>query len=288
MIKSIVRYSIALIAFCSMPLLAQNLAPNPDFLDGASSHTYKVIDGVALRLHVYHAVNPEQDPAPAIVFFFGGGWRNGSISQFVPHATHLAASGITAIVADYRVANRHGSTVAEALADAKSAVRWIRANAATLDIDPNRLAAGGGSAGGHLAAATAVVTGFDSKRDDHAVSAQPNLLVLFNPALDTARIGPNRPQQFGDDGEALSVLHQLSDASVPTVIFHGKADRTVPYAEAEEYCEKLNGLGGRCDLHGYEGATHGFFNKARDDGRWYRPTVATMDEFLAEQGYLSP
>ena len=119
-------------------------------------------------------------------------------------------------------------------------------------------------------------------------SAQPDALVLFNPALNTAGLSQNRPHQFDADALGLSPMQQLKDQSVPTVIFHGTADTTVPHIVAEEYCEKLNGLYGSCTLHSYDGASHGFFNRRVQGGRWYRPTVKAMDSFLSELGYLEP
>jgi acetyl esterase/lipase len=72
----------------------------------------------------------------------------------------------------------------------KSALLWVRKKANELGLDANRSAAGGSSAGGHLAAATATVNGFDGKSDDLKISAAPNALVLFNPALNVASPPP--------------------------------------------------------------------------------------------------
>jgi acetyl esterase/lipase len=263
------------------------LIPNPDFLDSASSHTYKSVDGVTLRLHVFQPHGDRSEPAPAMVFFFGGGWRQGSVGQFVPHAEHLSNLGMVAVIADYRVLFRHGSIVADALSDAKSAIRWVRSHADELGIDPQRIAAAGGSAGGHLAAATAAITGFDSDGEDLSVSSQPNALVLFNPAVNTGRIGDSRRAQFPGDAEALSPYHQVAGNFVPTLILHGHDDTTVPYSDAVDFCDKVTRLAGSCKLVGYEEATHGFFNKGRNNDRWYYPTVAEMDAFLTDLGYLN-
>ena len=98
----------------------------------------------------YH--DPSVDRRPAVVFFFGGGWNGGSVHQFEKHATYLAQRGIVAFLADYRVKNRQGVTPDDCVRDGKSAVRWIRVNASRLGVDPEKIAAGGGSAGGHVAA----------------------------------------------------------------------------------------------------------------------------------------
>lgn len=273
----------AVLATVFFSMAGAQQSPNEDFMDGAKSVTYRNEDGVTLRLHVYQPPSNVQKTGSAIVFFFGGGWRQGNITQFQPHAFHLSNQGMVAIVVDYRVFGRYGSTVDDAVSDAKAAISWVRAHAEDLGVDPNRIVASGGSAGGHLAAATATVSGYESSR----FSSEPNALVLFNPALDTADIGPRRPQQFADLGEALSPTHQLSDQTVPTLILHGTADTTVPYEVATSYCAKVDGMNGDCTVIGYEGATHGFFNKGRDNGRWYKPTVAEMDKFLHRLGYLN-
>ncbi|HEV3028839.1 MAG TPA: alpha/beta hydrolase, partial [Planctomycetota bacterium] len=99
------------------------------------------------------------DRRPVIVFFFGGGWTQGTVQQFAPQAAYLAKRGMVAARADYRVKSRHQVTPDKCVEDAKSAVRWLRKNAATLGIDPEKVVAAGGSAGGHLAACTATVLG---------------------------------------------------------------------------------------------------------------------------------
>ena len=278
-------FLIVALAFCQQAI--PQLLPNPDFLDGAGSHTYKSIDGVTLRLHIFQPTDAKVESRAAIVFFFGGGWRQGSVNQFIPHAEHLSNLGITAVIADYRVFLRHGSTVADAVSDAKSAIRWLRSHAELLGIDPQRIAAAGGSAGGHLAAATATIDGYDSAEEDLSISSRPNALVLFNPAVNTGRIGESRPAQFLGDAEILSPYHQVGENFVPTLIMHGHDDATVPYSDVADFCDKVIHLAGDCTLIGYEGATHGFFNKGRDNDRWYHSTIAEMDMFLTEIGYLS-
>ena len=138
-----------------------------------------------LRLHVF---SPSDQTASAhraaIVLFFGGGRTSGSIAQFVPQARHLAGRGMVAVVADYRVRARHGSSPYQSIADAKSAMRWTRSHGGhAWHRHPDRIAAGGGSSGGHLALATAMIEGFDEAAEDLAVRSTPNALVLFNPPL---------------------------------------------------------------------------------------------------------
>ena len=269
--------------------------PQPTTLDGAASHVYKSINGIDLRLHIFKPSDAVARPRPAIVFFFGGGWTGGTVNQFVGQSQHLAHRGMVAIVADYRVYGRHQTDAFAAIADAKSAIRWVRARAAELGIDPNRIAAGGGSAGGHLAAASASIPSFDEPTEDQRVSSRPNALVLFNPALNTARdsgaatgtAGATINPRFGDRGRDGSPFHHLGPGLPRTIIFHGKNDTTVPYTDVEQYCAAAVKHGNQCDLIGYEGATHGFFNRGNADGKWYRETLLEADRFLTRIGYLS-
>jgi acetyl esterase/lipase len=156
----------------------------PPHLEDATVEKYKTVGDVSLNLWIF---NPQDhkpsDHRAAILFFFGGGWNSGSPEQFQSQCRHLAERGMVAMAVDYRVNSRHGVKPVQCVADAKSAMRWVRANAVRLGIDPQRIAAGGGSAGGHLAACTALIKDCDEPGENTAVSAVPNALVLFNPAL---------------------------------------------------------------------------------------------------------
>jgi len=243
---------------------------------------YKSIDGTQLRLHVFSPNSPGPNTRPAIVFFFGGGWTQGLVTQFAPQARHLAERGMVAIVADYRVFGRHHTSPFEAMADAKSAIRWVRGHSAQLGIDSDRIVAAGGSSGGHIALSAAVFATFDEAGEDRTVSSKPNALVLFNPAVDTSNI-----PRFGDSGgAAASPFHHVGRGLPPTIILHGKSDTTVPYIGVERFCEKARTLGNQCQLVGYEGATHWFFNPQNADGQWYRETLLEADRFLTRIRFL--
>ena len=134
----------AILILClSIPVVAQesSIAPQPLSIDGATTYVYKSINGTALRLYVFSPPNHSSATRrPAILFFFGGGWTRGDVRQFVPQSQHLADRGMVAIVADYRVFGRHKTSPFEAIADAKSAIRWVRSRAVELGIDPDRIA----------------------------------------------------------------------------------------------------------------------------------------------------
>jgi acetyl esterase/lipase len=272
-----------------MPIwaLAKNAAiePQPLAITGAIPHVYKSIDGAELRLHVFNpSAHRISDTQPAIVFFSGGGWTHGTVEQFVPHAIHLAQRGMVAIVADYRVFDRYKTTPFDAMADAKSAIRWLRSHAKELGIDPQRIAAAGGSAGGHIALAAALFDNFDDPKEDKRISSRPNALVLFNPAIDTSY--DRNKVLFGDRGREASPIHHMNGMMPPMVIFHGKADKVIPYAEVEKFCSEARHLGDQCKLFGYDNASHGFFTPRHKHGEWYRETLVEMDRFLTSIGFL--
>lgn len=261
---------------CALAAPKQDKTPKPDRI-----MAYKKLDSVTLKLHIFQPPGHKAaDRKPAIVFFFGGGWVGGTPRQFYPQSRYLADRGMVAMCAEYRVRKVHKTTPAECVKDGKSAIRWIRANAGKLGIDPGKLAAGGGSAGGHVAAATGTVKGFDEAGEDTGTCCRPNALVLFNPVYD------NGPKGYGHDRvkdywQAFSPMHNIHKATPPTIVFLGTKDRLIPVASGEEYKKRMQAKGLRCDLHLYKNQPHGFFNKAR-----YYETVLEMDKFLASLGYL--
>jgi acetyl esterase/lipase len=192
---------------------------------------------------------------------------------------------MVAISAEYRVKSRDKTTPKECVMDGKSALRWVRKHAKELGVDPKMIAAGGGSAGGHVAAATVNSKGFE-EGENLEVSSRPAALVLFNPVFD------NGPKGYGHDRvkdywKEISPMHNISKESPPTVVFLGTKDHLIPVATAEEYKKKMEAAGGRCDLHLYEGQTHGFFNRNRDnDDKYFDMTTREVDEFLVSLGFL--
>ncbi|MCS6851545.1 MAG: alpha/beta hydrolase [Gemmataceae bacterium] len=234
-----------------------------------------------LVMHLY--LPPDwkaSDRRPAIIFFFGGGWSGGSHVQFIPQARYLASRGLVAACADYRIASKHKTTPDVCVEDAKSAIRWLRGKAPELGIDPDKVIASGGSAGGHLAAATALVPGFDAATDDRKISCKPNALVLFNPALNLE--GRSMKGADGSDvAKAISPTLFLDQTLPPTIIFFGTADRLLP--QGEEFLTKAKTLGRRVELWTAADMPHSFFNRSP----WLEVTTRKMDEFLAGLGYLS-
>ena len=291
-----------LAAFCALltlPSLAfSQSADYPPRFEDAHERTYKTIDDVDLKLWIFDPANHKKsDRRPAAVFFFGGGWKSGNPAQFEQHCRYLASRGMVAITADYRVRSRHENLADRCVADAKSAIRWVRVHAEELGVDPQRIVAGGGSAGGHLAACTAVIADLDEPDEDTSVSSVPNALVLFNPALllapydgitlDSEKVA-DIATRTGVPPERISPIHHVRSGLPPMIVFHGKDDPTVPYATIDKFRQVTQSAGNSFDLRGYPGQQHGFFNYGRGGkpGEYFARTVHAMDKFLAGLGYL--
>ena len=219
---------------------------------------------------------------PALVFFHGGGWKNGNYKAFKRQCSYLASRGMVAISADYRIKSLHHTTPFEAVQDAKSAIRFVRKNPSALSIDPNKIASGGGSAGGHLAAVCGIIEGFDDPNENLTISSKPNALVLFNPVYDNSKEGYGY-SIFKDRYMEISPLHNITIGAPPTVVFFGTKDKTTPVKSSEEFKTKMKAVGSRCDLFLFEGQEHSFFNK----GTYFNKTLFETDLFLLSLGYLS-
>lgn len=245
--------------------------------------TYKKVGNQELKLYVEKPADwKATDRRPAIVFFFGGGWVGGKPEQFQRHSEYLATRGMVGVRVQYRTIPKGDSgPPLVCCADAKSAMRYVRSHAAELGIDPARIAGAGGSAGGHLAAFTALVDGLDDPNDDIKVSCKPDALVLFNPVFDN---GPGEwgNKRVGDRYKEFSPAHNITRDAPPTIVFLGDKDDLIPVKVVKSYQSRMEKAGVRCDVHIYPGMAHGFFNNPPA----YQKTLIEADKFLASLGWI--
>lgn len=243
---------------------------------------YKQIDSVQLKMEIYQPkALVKTKKYPTIIFYFGGGWSQGSITQFSPYAAHCVEKGMIAILVDYRVKSRQKTTPIESLKDAKSAMRFLRRNATEFNIDPNRMIASGGSAGGQLAAACFTSETINEVGEDLKISAKPNALVLFNPVIDNSKEGYGY-DRVKENWKDFSPLQNINKGFPTTAFFVGTKDNLVPVKTAEMFKNKVDSVGSRCELYYYEDQQHGFFNKVE-----FHPDIfAKMDAFLKSLGYI--
>ena len=248
---------------------------------------YKVVNKDTLKLQIYNPVNFDaQKKYPTIVFYFGGGWNGGTIYQLKDQALYFASRGMISVLVDYRVKNKHGTSPFESVKDAKSAMRFLKLNANKYCIDANKIVGSGASAGGHLAAATALLDGLNESTDDLTLSPTVTALVLFNPVIDNGK-GGYAYERIGDRYLEFSPFYNIKKGAPPTIFFLGDKDKLIPVATAYKYKEKMEAVGSRCDVFIYENQQHGFFNKGKQEGdRCYIETVREADIFLESLGYL--
>jgi len=243
---------------------------------------YKQIDDITLDVFIYYPENfQESDKRAALAFFHGGGWECGKPEWGNSQCSHFASLGMVCFSFEYRLKTQHDATPLECIADAKSALRWMRENAKEFGIDPEKIAASGFSAGGHLSACTAMIDKFDEPYEDHSVSSSANALMLWV-----------TPVKVFDDGWFKEILKGKAKVSEcdpaehirpdlpPSIIFQGTADNQVPFWSVKEFVNNMISAGNRCELHIYEGQTHlGWGENAVD-------VMNKMDDFLASIGYL--
>jgi acetyl esterase/lipase len=267
-------------AWNAIVALVSLFAASPSFgQENTKPFTYAKTKQADLEMIVHFPPGwKDTDKRPGILFFFGGGWENGTVKAFEPQAKYFASRGMVAARADYRVKSRHGVTPKECVDDARRAVRWFRQNAAKLGVDPDRIVASGGSAGGHIAACTTLKPGSDP--DDAQVSSKANALILFNPVL---RFGPQLLKKIDNDeatGKAISPILHLAKDSPPTLLFFGTDDFL--FKQGQEFIQRSKELGHRSEMFEAEKQPHGFFHKTP----WKEKTLVRADEFLVSLGYL--
>ncbi|MEY3897512.1 MAG: hypothetical protein RLZZ214_3033 [Verrucomicrobiota bacterium] len=241
---------------------------------------------------------PEGERHPAILWIHGGAWVGGTTEATTPHARYFAERGMFAANLVYRLASPGKVTVADCLADCRSAMTYLREHAADLGIDPDRIAVAGDSAGGHLAAALGTLP-------DEDISSRPNAMLLFNPIVDMTEgdwiryaVGgaalankksplPAAPEDVAL-ARSLSPIFHIKSGQAPSIILHGRADHVVSVIQAERFAAASRAAGSRCDRVIYEdNIGHAFVLAGY---RWPEPVVVEAiragDRFLVSLGWL--
>lgn len=247
---------------------------------------YKRVQDRELHLHIFE---PEgfrvTDRRPCFIAIHGGGWTGGEPRRFYPFAAHFAKLGMVGISLEYRLINKKlGTTPFECVKDGRSAVRYVRRHAAELGLDPQKITVSGGSAGGHVAAATALFNGIDEPGEDTSVSSVPNALVLYFPVIDTSTEGYGNAK-CGERWREISPVHQVKPGVPPTIVFHGTGDTTTPFKGAKAFDEAMRQAGNRCELIVHEGGKHGYL---MFDRALFQESLKRSEQFLASLGFLKP
>ena len=237
-------------------------------------------------------------PRPAVLMYHGGGWVAGDRSDMAPMAKFLASLGYTAASAQYRLASKQGPHYPAQVQDTFAALKFLKSHAKEYDIDPDRIAVMGESAGGHLALLVGLardpsIFGGDDYPD---VSAKVACIVdIYGPTnlpdlcqtgdLVARLVGPiflnarlcDEPVKWRD---ASPINHVRADAP-PVLIVHGIGDETVPIGQADQLHKALHEAGATCQIVRVKGAGHGWgYDFTANPCMRTLPAIA---QFLGEQ-----
>jgi acetyl esterase/lipase len=266
-----------LISAAALP--AQSVAPKitPDVVYGHK-------DGLAMTFDVFTPATPN---GAGVLFMVSGGW----VSTWVPPETlvrrvePLLAKGFTVFSV------RHGSSprykVPDAAADVERAVRYIKLNAATFGVDPSRLGAYGGSAGGHLALMLGLDPDAGNPQARDVVLRGPSGLaavVAYFPPVDLRGwTGPSKQfpaLEFPSElAPSVSPIDFVSSDDPPVLLSHGDADTLVPIAHSERMRAGLAAVGATVDFVTIPGGDHGFRDPAHSQ-RAMELTVSWFERHL--------
>ena len=238
---------------------------------------FKNVSGTELKAHIFFPKNLSQsDIRPAFVFFHPGGWTMGEPEWGYDLCHHFSKFDMVAISFEYRLSSIGGYCPADAVLDAKSAVRWTRQHSPEFGIDSDMVIVGGISAGGHLAACTAMIPGMDDPEDNLGYSPVPQALALQSTPVNPAIYGQFiQLLQGREKPEDLSPSHHVKADLPPMCLVQGTADEIVSYESVKEFAYKMQESGNHCTLHTFEGADHFFMNKS-DQVR----AIKLIDEFV--------
>ena len=218
-----------------------------------------------VKLDLYLPKQPTSAKIPCIVVVHGGGWRSGDKTRFAHIAAALAEQGFAAACIGYRLLPE--VEFPAPVLDCKAAVRWVRANAAKHGLDPDRIGAIGGSAGGHLVAmlgTSDTVASLEGDGGNADISSRVQAVVAMATPADMTRMG-DRQNLAADLARLISPVTHVTKNSAPVLLLHGTKDTLVPMAQSELLLEKYRQAGAKAELVKIEGGAHAFWNAAKFD-----------------------
>ncbi len=225
---------------------------------------YYESEGIALPLHIFSPTDLSKEKSyPTIIFFHGGGWQTGTPKQFHPQCAILSKLGFQCVSVGYRVSNIYQSTPLQSANDALSAIYFLYSHANSLNINVKQIFLAGGSAGGHLAALSAIRL----QQSDAKINIAG--LILLNPILNLAPGNPDH-HLVTNHWQQLSPFHQMKQEIPPTLILVGDQDKESPLNLLKAFCHKAISLGGQCRINVAENQKHGFFNYHISRFQFYR------------------
>ena len=264
----------------------------PDDVTFESGVEYANPDDQHLQLNIARP-KAGDGPFPAIICIHGGGFRAGKRDGYDGLIVKLAQQGYVAVTVSYRLAPKYQFPAA--VHDTKAAVRWLRANAAKYKVDPTRIGATGGSAGGHLAqflGVTADVKEFEGDgghvKESSAVACVVNVYgpsdftKSYGKSVDAAEVLPlflgGNLEKARKQHLKASPLYWVTPNAAPTLCIHGTEDKYVAHEQAVWLIDKLKASGVEAELLTLDGAGHGF--KGKDAETADKALVAYFDKRL--------
>ncbi len=267
--------------------------------DPAPTEIFRIRDQVAV--HYFEPVSPRVPGSnPCFIFIHGGGWKSGTPAEPYRWCRYLAEHGVSAFSVNYQLSNeKNGIKPTQCLMDAKTAFRWVRANAERFGIDPNRIAAGGPSAGGHLSTALATIDGYDHSGDELSVSCRPDLLLLVSPVMDNGPGGygngwdesisnkKEKDYRVKDFWREFSPVHNLNNELPDSLVLMGDSDPLISLGAVEKFGKAVIASGSDFEWFVFPGKGHGLFAQNKS---YLTPELVHIyyawHAFLSEHGYL--
>lgn len=301
------RYRYPLFMAATLAAVAAGAAPVEDLtlesLQGQGLRprllTYKTVGEQKLQVHIYTTAAATTPPRPAILMIHGGGWSTPGPWYFAPQCRYFAQRGLVAVNVEYRLAQKDsGVRIGDCVADCRDALRFVRSRAGELGIDPARIAVAGDSAGGHLAAALALLPDPDAAKAD-AMRAPPDALILYNPCIDLPALPwlathpgvaalPAAPagESWQERARRWSPMEFVRQGLPPTLLIHGTEDKVVPVEHAERFAKLMKDAGNRVEFKRMAGWSHAFAIPHYGTDAQVVETLRLTDVFLADLTYL--
>jgi acetyl esterase len=257
---------------------------------------YKEVKRQRLKVIIFSSSQPgEKGGKPAIAFFHGGGWVFGKPEEFDSACERYARKGFVTFSFQYRLSVNDdgtypnpGITPLESVMDARSAIRWLRINAGSFGINPQKIIAGGQSAGGQLALSTALMDSINEETDNLGISPSPNALLLYSSNVNTMEawvdwiLGDRRSRIW-----SISPYHNLRKNMPPIIAFHGEDDCTVLAYTVNLFAEKMKELGNYYELITYKGRQHYLGEGNEKYARYFDEEILERtDKFLKQFGFM--
>lgn len=240
-------------------------------------YTYKKGNGYERKMEVFFPKGHDATKAkvPGLIMFHGGGWSSGSRVQFADVCRYFASRGIVTATVTYQLSKKGRKSKKShkrvCIIDAKSAIRWYKENADELGIDPERIIAGGGSAGGHISLLATTNPGLNDPKDSKDIDTSVAAYLLFNPAF----------QAIDAKDSEVNFLHHLKADLPPSIVFFGTKDKWLK--GWNPVYKKMNSIGVKSTEYWIaEKQGHSFFNKQP----WKNLTIIESDRFLTKLGFL--